>query len=98
MFLPPNSIHHFAKRLSIVLLLVSVLFLWTPYIHSQQQPLVTLSNGAILQGKLTENNQVKAFLGIRYASDTSGANRWQLPQPYHIQRILLHSARCSEFW
>lgn len=42
-------------------------------------PVVTISHGA-LQGS-TDDNGIHRFLGIPYAADTSGANRWAPPQP-----------------
>ncbi|KAF0976116.1 hypothetical protein FDP41_004791 [Naegleria fowleri] len=90
------------SNILLILVIVSLLLVTTvstgATVVSQQelpssQPTVTLSNGATLRGVFSENNQVKAFLGVRYAMDTSGANRWQLPQPYQYPANSLNDVR-----
>lgn len=43
-------------------------------------PIATVSNGATYHG--IYEHKIEGFVGIRYAHDTGGSNRFKTPQPY----------------
>lgn len=77
-------------------LILPVVFGSTDGLPSSRDLLVQTTSG-LVQGFLdlnTTNVPLKKWLGVPYAADTSGANRWRPPQPFEAtpEKVLDASA------
>jgi carboxylesterase type B len=61
---------------------LSILFTLAGAVAVSTRAVVSVSTAAGLDFAGLADNEVEVFLGIRYAEDTSGANRFKPPRPY----------------